>query len=113
MEDEKTMDTKSIAGETGKTARSFFGIMKENPLSLALVISNLLLLIFLFYNGVTTLSQRRETVGLIVAWQTESDKLLANCVSKDIMQSVITALERDRELYRSLLQANPPPHQGP
>ena len=102
-----------IAEQTGKTARSFFSIMKESPLSLALVVSNFLLLIFLFYNGITTLTQRRETVALIVAWQQETDKLMANCVSKDIMQIVVEALERDRDLYRTLLRQNSPPNPGP
>jgi hypothetical protein len=99
------MDIKSgnIAKETGRTARSFFTIMKDNPLSLAIAIMNIMLLTYLFYSGASSLQQRKETAGLIIEWQRESSKLFAECVSKDIMESVITALERDRELYRSLL----------
>jgi hypothetical protein len=100
----------NIAEQTGKTTRSFFSSMREQPLSLALVIMNFTLLFFLFYSGASQLNQRKETVELIVSWQRDSDKLLANCVSKDIMETVVKALERDRELYRSLLppQTSPP-----
>lgn len=92
-----------IVEETGKQVGSFIEVMKAQPLSLALVVMNLLLLIFLFYGSSTTLSQRRDTVDLIVTWQRETDKLMAQCVSKDILEIVVTALERDRELYRSML----------
>ena len=33
----------------------------------------------------------------------ETETLIAYCVSKDVTQLIITALERDRELYRQLL----------
>jgi len=38
-----------------------------------------------------------------VSWQKEMETLMASCVSKDVTQLIITALERDRELYRQLL----------
>jgi hypothetical protein len=99
------MDIKSgnIAKETGRTARSFFSIMREQPLALALAIMNIILLCFLFYSGSSQLAQRKETVGLIVEWQRETDRLLASCVSREIMETVVNALERDRELYRLIL----------
>lgn len=105
------MDIKSgnIAKETGRTARSFFAIMKEQPLALAMAIMNIMLLTYLFYTGSVTLSQRRETAALIVQWQRDANALLADCVSKEIMETVITALERDRELYRQLIKDQPQP----
>ena len=90
--------------ELGKATQTFMSIMRQQPLSLSLVVMNLILLGFLFYSNSVQLNQRRDTVELIVAWQRDADKLMADCVSKEVMQAIIEALERDRELYRSLLQ---------
>ena len=52
--------------------------------------------------------------NLIVAWQRDTDKLMASCVSIEVMKLVVDALERDRTLYRQMLpqqsapQAEPP-----
>jgi hypothetical protein len=87
----------NITQETGRTVRSFLDALKEQPLSLALVVMNFLLLGFLFYNGVAALDQRKQTVDLIVGWQRETDKLMASCVSADIMKLVLDALEQVRK----------------
>jgi hypothetical protein len=99
----------NVVKETGETVRGFFTIMREQPLSLALVVSNFVLLGYIFYSGSTFSGQRSETTKLIVAWQQESDKLMAQCVSKEIMELVLKSLERDRELYRQLLPKIEPP----
>lgn len=98
-----------ISEEVGKASHTFMEIMRAQPLSLALVVMNMLLLGFLWYSNSVQLKQRKETVELIVKWQQESDRLMANCVSKDVMQIVVDALERDRNLYRSLLPPSPQP----
>ena len=41
--------------------------------------------------------------NLIVAWQRDTDKLMASCVSIEVMKLVVDALERDRTLYRQML----------
>ena len=81
-----------ISEETGKTVRGFFDTLKEQPLSLALVVMNFLLVAFLFYSGAAQLSQRQETTKMIIAWQQDTDKLMASCVSADIMRLVLDAL---------------------
>jgi hypothetical protein len=97
-----------ISGEVGQTTRSFFEVMKESPLALGLIVSNFILLGYLFYSGSTYSTARKETTDLIVTWQREADKLMASCVSADIMKMVLDALERDRELYRKMLPQQPP-----
>jgi uncharacterized BrkB/YihY/UPF0761 family membrane protein len=92
----------NISEQTGETVRTFFDALKSQPLSLALVVMNFLLLGFLFYNGMTALDQRRQTVELIVGWQKETDRLMAQCVSADIMKLVLDALEAVRK------QTSPP-----
>jgi hypothetical protein len=93
----------NIVEETGRVARSFFDALKDQPLSIALVVMNFVLLGFLFYSGATTASARQETVKLIIAWQERTDTLMANCVSKDVLESVVGALERQlAEMRRQL-----------
>ena len=89
--------------EIGKTTRSFFDALKDQPLSLALVLMNFFLLGYLFYYTSEVLSQRAATTDMIVKWQQQSDSLLANCVSKEVLESVVGALERQlQEMRRQL-----------
>ena len=82
---------------------NFMKVLGDQPLSLALVLMNFLLLYFLFKQGNQSLQNRKETMETIVKWQEATQDLLANCVSKDVMALVIAALERDRETYRAML----------
>jgi len=102
-----------VSAEVGQTTRSFFEVMRESPLALGLIVSNFILLGYLFYSGSTYSSARKETTDLIVTWQREADKLMASCVSADIMKMVLDALERDRELYRRMLPQQPPAPSDP
>jgi hypothetical protein len=77
------------AEEVGKTARSFFEILRESPLSLALVGVIAGLVVLLYYSQANTLEQRRETSALIIAWQRDTDKLMANCVSQDVTKMML------------------------
>jgi hypothetical protein len=81
-------------GETSKQVGTFMRIMEHQPLSLALVVMNFVLLGFLFYSGTKQLSQRQDTTQMIVKWQQDTDKIMASCVSGDIMQMILNALER-------------------
>lgn len=91
------------ADEVGKTTRSFFDALKEQPLSLALVVMNFALVAYLFYSGASITSQRQDTTKMIVAWQEKTDILMSNCVSKEVLESVVGALERQlQEMRRQL-----------
>ena len=89
----------NVVQETGKQVGTFFEIMRSQPLALSLVVMNFLLMGFLFYSGASQLSQRRETVDLIVKWQERSDALMASCVSAEIMGMILMALD-DRQQTR-------------
>lgn len=77
----------------GKQIGVFLGIMREQPLSLALVVMNFVLLGYLFYSGSSAMTQRQETATMIVKWQEATDKLMASCVSADIMKLVLDAVQ--------------------
>jgi hypothetical protein len=108
------MDPTGIVRETGATTRSFFDALKDQPLSLALVVMNFSLVAFLFYSNSQVLTQRKDALDQIVAWQKATDTLMANCVSKDVMDSVMKALQEQlRSLRREINGGRDAPHDPP
>jgi hypothetical protein len=92
------METSQKAVEqAGKQVGVFMRIMEGQPLSLALVLMNLVLMALLFYASSQTLAQRKDIAQMIVTWQQATDNLMASCVSKDIMALVLDALKIARE----------------
>jgi hypothetical protein len=83
--------------------KSFVDVMAGQPLSLALCVMNLLLLWYCFRLTNSFSKARSEALSSIVQWQKESQAIMAGCVSKENMEIIVNALERDRELYRTLL----------
>ena len=84
--------------ETSKQVGVFFKIMKDQPLSLALVVMNFLLMGFLFYSG----AARKDTVDTIVKWQQATDNLMASCVSGEVVKVVLDAMQRVIETENKL-----------
>ena len=98
----------NIAKETGETARSLFTVLKDQPLVLMMGLMNLLLVIFMFYYTSVILTQRAATTDQIIKWQSSTDSLMANCVSKDVLESVVGALERQLHEMRKQLNGGRP-----
>jgi hypothetical protein len=107
--------TKQTVEETSKQVGTFMKIMEGNPIALALVLMNILLMAFLFYSSSQTLGQRKDIANMIVTWQQATDNLMASCVSKEIMGLVLDALARAREggANRALEQIEPVPTPTP
>ncbi len=80
--------------EAGKVAQGFVAVFKEQPLSLALIVMNIALLLLVAWNARDQAATRLETTKLIVEKFSQTDKLLANCT--------------DVEGVRRLLQTAPP-----
>ena len=85
------------AEEIGKTTRSFFDALKDQPLSLALVVVILALCAMLYYTTSQTLEQRRQTAELVIGWQRDTDKLMANCVSKEVTDMMLNNVQKITE----------------
>lgn len=83
-----------IAEEVSKQVGGFMDILRGQPLSLALVAMNVLLIVFLFYSQSQTLTQRQVALDQIVAWQRQTDTLMAGCISKDALELVLNAVLR-------------------
>lgn len=67
------------AEEVGKAAGIFMGVMKDQPLSLALVVMNVLLLGLFFYVTHLATANRGNELQMIFAAQKEVQQLLYNC----------------------------------
>ena len=91
-----------VTEEVGKAASGFVNIMGGQPLALALVIMNFVLLGALFYTSSSVTTSRKETVDLIVGWQKETDKLMVNCVSAEVSRAMMDNMQKITE---TMLQA--------
>jgi hypothetical protein len=80
-----------------RTASSFMSVLKEQPLSLALVVMNFLLVAYLFYAGSQQLSQRADMSKAILDWTGRTDTLLASCVSMDVTKLMLDNMQRITE----------------
>jgi hypothetical protein len=83
--------------EAGKTARSFMDALKDQPLSLALVVVILVLCFLLYYTTSQTSMMRQQTTETIIRWQQDTDKLMAGCVSQDVTKLIIDNIQRVTE----------------
>ena len=81
--------------EVGKVTGTFMGIMKETPLSLALVVMNLALIAFIFYTNSQVLNQRQETTRLM------ADKI-TGCVATEIVDKILIPRETIDRMIKKL-----------
>ena len=72
-----------VVEQVGHTADTFIDALKREPLSLALVLMNLCLLLFFYVILTRVADQRKEEIGLLYADKKEVRELLAKCVVPD------------------------------
>jgi hypothetical protein len=65
--------------EAGEAAKGFINALKDQPLSLALVVMNLCLLGYLYYEGVNAYSERRHELELLYQNRDKMAALLFKC----------------------------------
>lgn len=80
---DRKMMNPGVGEEVGKAAGTFMQIMKDQPLSLALAVMNMLLLGLFFYVIQTATGVRQKEMDRIFEAQSETNKLLFNCVPSD------------------------------
>lgn len=96
------------AGATG----SFMDAMKREPLSLALVLMNLCLLLFFYVILNRVADQRKEEIGLLYADKKEVRDLLAKCVVPDRRsESELPMMRGHFELPRAQVPDPPKPEE--
>ena len=86
-----------VTEEVAKVAGGFMNTMGQQPLALALVVMNFVLLGFLFYNGSSINSTRQATVDQILRAQADTDKLLAGCVSAETNRVMLDNMQKITE----------------
>ena len=69
-----------VGHEAGETARSFFDALKSQPATLALIVCNFALLIFIFYALWKAGEFRDALIKNQFEYQREVSQLLARCV---------------------------------
>lgn len=97
------MDPTGVSKEVGETTRSFFGVLKESPLSLSLVVVVFALAAMLYYSSKETLEQRTAMAKMIVEWQKEQQVILGGCVSADVTKGMMDNMQR---ITDTMLQYN-------
>ena len=83
-----------VTEEAAGAVRGITSALGTQPLTLALVVMNFVLLGYVFYMGTSITAQRKETTDLIVGWQKETDKLMVNCVSAEVMRMTLDNMQR-------------------
>jgi len=83
-----------VSKEVGETARSFFGVMGSNPLSLALVVVVFALSAMLYYSSAATLEQRSQMAKMIIQWQQEQQVILGGCVSAEVTKNMMDNMQK-------------------
>lgn len=91
------MDPTGVTREVGETTRGFFTVMKENPLSLALVVVVFALAAMLYYSSKETLEQRTAMANMIVQWQKEQQVILGGCVSSEVTKGMMDNMQKITE----------------
>jgi hypothetical protein len=66
-------------GNLAGAASTFMDVMRNQPLSLALVLMNIGLLGFLYYSGAVAHNEREKEMELLYQNRTEMAKLLYSC----------------------------------
>ena len=83
-----------VEEEAGKAVGGFMSALRDQPLSLALVVMNIALLFLVAYNANEQGDYRRQIAELLIKQFGDANILLSKCVDADEL--------------RKLLQANPP-----
>jgi hypothetical protein len=86
-----------VSKEVGETTRSFFGVMRENPLSLALVVVVFALSAMLYYSSAATLEQRSVMAKMIIEWQQQQQIILGGCVSAEVTKGMMDNMQKITE----------------
>ena len=66
--------------ETGKVAIGIVDALKSTPMSIAMILTNIMLLVFLFYSQTQFFNQRQELSKHFLDSEREVRNLLAKCV---------------------------------
>src|SRR5215831_20314618 len=66
--------------EIGSTARSVIHVLESQPLSLAMILTNIALLVFLFYSQNQFYGQRQELSKYFLESEREVREILSRCI---------------------------------
>ncbi|HEY7415726.1 MAG TPA: hypothetical protein VH593_11080 [Ktedonobacteraceae bacterium] len=82
--------------EAGKAVGSFIDALKTQPLSLALVVMNVLLIGYLYYTETRYSEGRRHAFEKIIEQQEKMAAMLSHCIPADDIRKMIEGLGGQR-----------------
>lgn len=77
------MNPGGLSEEAGQTARSFIDALKQQPATLALIVANIAMLVFLFYALAKAAEFRESLLKNQFDYQKYVTELLAKCIVPD------------------------------
>lgn len=86
--------------EAGKAVGSFIDSLKSQPLSLALVVMNVVLLAYLFYMEMRFSEGRKFAFEKIVEQQQDMAQMLAHCIPADDIKKLIEGMGLQRQRFK-------------
>src|SRR6476619_7634245 len=81
-----------VEEEAGKAVGGFMSALTDQPLSLALVVMNIALLILVYINASEQNTYRRQVAELLIKQFRETDILLSKCVDADEVRKLKSVL---------------------
>ena len=80
--------------EGAKVATSVIDALRKEPLSLALVVMNVILLAFFFYITYQAVNTREREVKMIYENQRHMAEMLTKCVDPDALKNILEQLKK-------------------
>ncbi|HEX8815801.1 MAG TPA: hypothetical protein VF753_09890 [Terriglobales bacterium] len=77
------MNNPGAIEETGKVAVGIVDALKSTPMTIAMIITNFMLLIFMFYSQNQFYNQRQEIAKMMLTEEAEVRRLISKCVVPD------------------------------
>ena len=78
-----------VEEEAGKAVGGFMSALKDQPLSLALVVMNIALLILVYINASEQNTYRRQVAELLIKNTHETEVLLSKCIDAEEVRKLL------------------------
>lgn len=83
-----------LTEEGGKTIRTFMDVLKQEPISLALVVMNIALLIIFYIVIQAAGTTRAREVAMIYENEKRNSELLAKCIDPETLRQLIDQIRK-------------------
>jgi len=75
--------------DTGKAIGSILSTMRDQPLAIAMMLTNVALLVYLFVNDANLATLRKSFIELTTKERQTTQELLAKCVDAEVLKNLL------------------------